>query len=579
MKTKTKLNLGVGLLFLMILILGAIATWYLNTLKTKTENILEANYNSLEYSRNMLLSLDETIDSMHTRFESNLKSQELNITEPGEDTTTHNLRRHYNAYTLNKKDANLLNAIRLDINNIMHLNMIAIYGKSEIAKKTASDATLWIAVAGALCFIFAFTMLFNLPANIADPIKTLTQSIKQIAAENYSERVHFESHNEFGDLARSFNTMAHKLEEYNHSNLAKLMLEKKRIETLINNMHDPVIGLDEEMKIIFANDPAIKIIGMHGPEVINHSASELAIKNDLIRILIQDIKPTVELNKKERQAPSKPLKIYADGKESYFQKDTIQISIVPTGESAQKLSGHVILLRNITEYKELDTAKTTFIANVSHEFKTPISSIKMSLQLLENEQVGHLNDEQKNLLDSIKDDADRLLKITGELMNMTQVESGNIQLSVIPTDPKEILLYAVNSTKTLADQKQIKLELNIQEDLPLVQADNEKTSWVLTNLITNAISYSHEHSVVYLSILASNGKIKFEVKDTGKGIDPKYKTKIFDRYFRIPGSKKEGTGLGLAICKEFIEAQGGQISVESEIGSGSIFSVTLNSMT
>ena len=124
-----------------------------------------------------------------------------------------------------------------------------------------------------------------------------------------------------------------------------------------------------------------------------------------------------------------------------------------------------------------------------------------------------------------------------------------------------------------------KLELNIQEDVPLVQADNEKTSWVLTNLITNAISYSHEHSVVYLSILASNGKIKFEVKDTGKGIDPKYKTKIFDRYFRIPGSKKEGTGLGLAICKEFIEAQGGQISVESEIGSGSIFSVTLNSMT
>jgi signal transduction histidine kinase len=579
MKTKTKLNLGVGLLFLMILLLAVIATWYLNTLKTKTENILEANYNSLEYCRNMLLSLDESRDSMDITFETNLKNQELNITEPGEDTTTIKLRRHYNAYSANRKESNLLHLIRKDINTIMHLNMKAINKKSEIAKKAASDATVWIAVSGTLCFIFAFTMLFNLPSNIADPINKLTQSIKQIAAENYAERVHFESHNEFGDLARSFNSMAQKLEEYNNSNLAKLMLEKKRIETLINNMNDPVIGLDDEQKIIFANKSAVKIIGLHLPEVINHVATELAVKNDLIRILIQDIKSSTDPEKNVKPAPSKLLKIYADNKESYFEKDTIQIAIVPTGETIQKISGHVILLRNITAYKELDNAKTTFIANVSHEFKTPIASIKMSIQLLENEQVGNLNKEQKNLLDSIKDDADRLLKITGELMNMTQVESGNIQLSVIPTDPNEILQYAVNSSKTLAEQKQIRLELDAREDLPLVYADNEKTSWVLTNLITNAINYSHDHSVVFISIKALNGKITFAVKDSGLGIDPKYKTKIFDRYFRIPGGKKEGTGLGLAICKEFIEAQGGQISVESEIGSGSTFSITLNSLT
>lgn len=139
------------------------------------------------------------------------------------------------------------------------------------------------------------------------------------------------------------------------------------------------------------------------------------------------------MNKEEKENLKKePVKIYADNKESYFEKEIIPIKIIPTGEKEEKLIGNVILLQNITPYKELDFAKTNFIATVSHELKTPISSIKMSLQLLENKQVGELNEEQKSLVESIKDDAQRLLKITSELLNMTQVESGTIQMSVLP---------------------------------------------------------------------------------------------------------------------------------------------------
>ena len=203
----------------------------------------------------------------------------------------------------------------------------------------------------------------------------------------------------------------------------------------------------------------------------------------------------------------------------------------------------------------------------------------MSLQLLENEQVGSLNAEQKNLLDSIKDDANRLLKITGELLNMTQVESGNIQLSIIPAEPKEILLYAVKATKTQADQKQIQFEINCPDNISKVQADHEKTAWVLTNLISNAIRYSYDNSVIYLSIQQSTSKVEISVRDTGQGIAPQYMDKIFDRYFRVPGTNKEGTGLGLAISKEFIEAQGGKITVDSEFGAGSTFRLVLNKAT
>lgn len=572
MKIKTKLTLGVGLLFLLIILLSIVGAKYINELKADSENILMANYNSLQYSRNMLIALDEGSEKALQKFDVNLQNQEKNITEIGEKETTSEIRNNFEQYKSNKFDSSFQAGIRKDIFRLMDMNMQAIQRKSEVAKATAEKAVFWIAITGTMCFLIAFVLLVNLPSNIANPIKEITESIKQIAAKKYSERVHFESHSEFGQLARSFNTMAEKLEEYNNSNLAKLMMEKRRIETLINNMHDPVIGLDENLKVIFANEEAIKISGLKNAELIGKMAQELAIKNDLIRSLIQDL----VIGEGENGQKRSPIKIFSENKESYFEKETLHISITPTGEANSRLVGHVIFLRNVTTYKELDFAKTNFIATVSHEFKTPISSIKMSLQLLENEQIGKLNDEQKNLIDSIKDDATRLLKITGELLNMTQVESGNIQLSILPSDPKEILLYAMNATKTQADQKQINFEINCPDNISKIQADNEKTAWVLTNLISNAIRYSYDNATIYLAIQQTSKQVQISVRDTGQGIAPQYKDKIFDRYFRVPGTKKEGTGLGLAISKEFIEAQGGRITVESEFGAGSTFTLVFN---
>lgn len=571
MKIKTKLTLGVGLLFILIILLSVVGAYNINTLKSDSENILKNNYNSLLYSRNILSFLNKPSEKSLQEIEHNLKQQEDNATEIGEREATVELRNNIELYKRTNKDSIINAVIQQKLFLIMNMNMEAIQRKSEIAKSTADKAVFWIAISGTLCFIIAFTLLINLPANIANPIKELTESIQQIAAENYDERVHFQSHSEFGQLAESFNTMAAKLEEYNSSNLAKLMMEKKRVETLINNMHDPVIGLDENFVVIFANEEAIKITGIRNENLVGKPAQELAVKNDLIRTLLQDLNTSV--------SETKPLKIFADNKEGYFEKETIHITITPTGEQTQKLVGHVIILRNVTAHKELDFAKTNFIATVSHEFKTPISSIKMGLQLLENEQIGKLNEEQKKLLDSIKDDADRLLKITSELLNMTQLESGNIQLSIVPTDPREILQYAIQATQTQADQKQIKFVIDSPEQISNVQADKEKTAWVLTNLIANAVRYSYDNSSIYLSIKEENNLVQISVRDGGQGIDPQYKTKIFERYFRVPGTKKEGTGLGLAISKEFIEAQGGQINVESEFGSGSTFSITLNTFT
>jgi signal transduction histidine kinase len=158
---------------------------------------------------------------------------------------------------------------------------------------------------------------------------------------------------------------------------------------------------------------------------------------------------------------------------------------------------------------------------------------------------------------------------------MTQVETGSIQMSVMPASPKEIIDYTINSNKTAAENKNIKLKVSIPKDIPMVLADRDKTTWVLTNLISNAIRYSYDNSTVFIEAKPEGDKIIFSVTDTGQGIAPQYIGKIFDRYFRIPGTKKEGTGLGLSISKEFIEAQGGKMMVNSEYGSGSTFSFSL----
>lgn len=575
MKIKKKLTFGVGLLFCLIILLAGVSMWYINELKRDTNNILTANYNTMEYSRNMLLALDEMKDNPKavSKFGSNLEKQLHNMTERNEDNVTLDIAENFEKLKVDMTNDTIQGYIRTDIAKLMELNMGAIEQKSEIANNTAEAAIVWIVVTGALCFLIAFGLLIKLPNNIAKPIRELTESIRQIANQNYSQRVHFEGHNEYGDLAKSFNTMAEKLEEYSSSRLEKILKEKKRVETLINNMHDPVIGLDENKVILFVNDEALKITGLTRAEIINKSVVDIAVSNDLIRTLIVDIiKPSKETDKKT------PLKIYTDNKESYFEKEIINIEVTPTGEERSELIGYVILLKNITPFKELDSAKTNFIATISHELKTPISSIKMSTQLLEHLETGKLNDEQKQLVESIKDDSSRLLKITGELLNMSQVETGNIQLNIQATDPRIILQYAIDTTKIQADQKHVVLKPDIEEDIPFVNADAEKTAWVMTNFLTNAIRYSIEKSEVIISLKKHPEGVLFSVRDTGKGIDGRYKKKIFERYFQVPGSSKSGTGLGLAISKEFIETQGGTIDVETAQGMGSTFFFVLPSI-
>jgi len=573
MKIKTKLNAGVGLLFFMIILLSVLGGWFIYQLKKDTQNILVANYNTLQYSRNMLLSLEE-IDRQPfamKEFQKNLNLQSQNITESGEKEATRNIISHFSDLNKNRNDENLKSVIRKDITELMQLNMNAIQIKSGIANTTAENAIAVISIAGTLCFLIAFTLMVNLPSNIANPIRELTFSIHQIAKQNYRERVRFEGNSEFGELAKSFNTMAEKLQEYSESRLDKILKGKKRIETLIDNMHDAVIGIDEDRKVLFVNDEALKISGLKKEQFVGKLIQDVAVGNDLVRDLIREI---IDPQLQKKTEPEL-LKIFVEGKENYFEKEILDINVLPTGEDSKRFIGQVIMLRNVTPFKELDLAKTHFMGTVSHEFKTPISSIQMGVQLLENDRIGNLNDEQQKLVVGIKEDTLRLLKITGELLNLTQLETGVVQLNIRPSEISKMVESVIAANQSAADNKQISIKFKINENIDFVNADYEKTSWVLSNIVSNAIRYSYENSMIEINVEKEEDQIKFSVKDHGYGIEEQYLDKVFTRYFRIPGTKADGTGLGLSISKEFIEAQGGEISVQSEIGEGSTFYFSL----
>ncbi len=574
MKLRNRLTLGIGILFVMILLLGIQSVRYVRQLSVSSKDILADNYNSVRYVGDMLRSLDRLSQdsTSHAALISSLALQQQNITEVNEKEVTGALVEKIKelADSVNMPQ---IQQIRDDLYRIMEMNMASIRAKSSEMESSADDAVQWLTIIAVLCIVLAAIFLVRFPSIILRPIDKLKQGITQIANHNYEERLDFGNNREFGEVAKSFNDMARKLSEYRRSSLDRLMAEKKRIEAIVNSLHEPIIGLGPDRTILFMNDEAFSILNLKRGNVIGRNATDIALNNDLLRRLIRELYS----EKKEDDQQHEPLKIYTDNKESYFQMDNIPLYITPVGEQNQQFVGNLIILNNITKYKELDSAKTNFISTVSHEMKTPISSILMSLQLLGDTRLGTLNEEQQQLIGSIKDSSDRLLNITGELLNLSQVESGKLKLMPKIVKPIELIDYAVKATQVLAERFHCFIEVEYPEKIAKLFVDNEKIAWVITNLLSNAIHHSPENSRIIIGASQHNKRVDIYVQDFGRGIDPRYHKSIFDRYFRVPGTKVQGSGLGLAISKEFVEAHGGTISVASEIGKGSRFTISLPS--
>lgn len=606
---KSKLYVGIGLLAGFVVLLWISGSIFINTLAENSGAIIQDNIRSVSYAQQMEKALNDlytaqvtaigTSNPVHIlegdtyrqtvqRFESILAQQEGNITETGEQELAGQLRANYrnllNIFqtavnttsltieTIEQRLTPAYHRLQQNLSQLTNMNVDAIHRKNSIAQQTASNVTFYMSLIGALCSMLGIAMLVRFPSYIVDPIRELIRRIKKIADRNYDQTLEFHTGDEYEELAEAFNRMAGKLQDYENSNIDRIMSEKKRVETIINHMSDAVIGLDAEHYILFANDKALELIGRSKEELVDHYAPDVASRNNLFHKVFQALNNS-------REEGENYIKI-DEQSEHYYSIETIPVQHGQTGETGQDFHlGNIITLKNVTRYHELDQAKTNFISVMSHELKTPISSINMSLRLLEDKRIGTLNGEQKDLVYSIRKDLSRMKRTTSELLDLSKIETGNIQLDTGDALPGDLLEYAFETMVMQATQHDLEIDLRIAEDLPMVRADSRKTVWVLVNLISNAIRYTGAggHITLEAQMDKDPGFVRFSVEDTGEGIEPEYLDKIFDKYFQVDKNQKDrsGSGLGLSIAKEFITAQGGRIWAESKPGRGSQFYFTL----
>ena len=606
MKLKTILLWGYFLMAALIVALSAFSIYFIERLNSASEKILKDNYLSIESVNKMINNLD-VIDNSQAILLSKKKPEketsrkelseakmifqkyllicEGNITEEGEGELIKKLKQQYEIYiskieetdttASEEKYINVLipeyRKVKILCYDLLNLNEIGMLKKNENAKLISRETEIYMLVVAGISLLFVIIIIVKAPSTIIQPILELTEKVEAISQRKYSERIEVKSENEVGILARSFNKMAEKLSEYEKSNVEKLIVEKKRAEAIVENMRDAIIVLDEKNDIILVNKVSSELLGLSQSDLIGNNVSEIAEMNNLFKNI---------LNGKERlqndtsEEKNNYLRIVFKDKEEYFLKDFTDIP-----DSNGKIIGTIIALKNVTGFKELDEIKSGFVATVSHELKTPLAAMNMSLRLLQDSRVGELNIEQKKLTSAMKDEVKRLLKMVNELLNLSKIESGGEIYKYQEVSVDELIDASVTPMLMQFEQNKIDFQLNVEEGLPRLKLDVNKIAWVIINLLNNAVRYSRQGGEIKFNVSRENNFIKFSVKDNGVGIKPEYIDKIFQKFVQVNKANLEsqykGVGLGLAIAKEFIEAHKGGIYVKSEYGKGSEFTFTL----
>ena len=605
-KLKSKITLGVLFLFLVIVLLSLLGILFTNKLAEETRGTITNNYTSVEYTFQMLKSLEDmyslhlnqiqnfafddsivisSIKSEKNVFDEKLEQETRNITETGEAELVNQVHNNYREYLElvkkinlrredNRKDLNQLHSqylkIRQTISEIYDLNMFAIQKKSSEMQSLSDEITIYMAIVATISILITLSFIFYFPSRIVEPIKELTARIKSISERKYDQKLEINTKDELGELASAFNLMAERLKLYEAKHIDQLLSEQKRMESLVHNFDDGVLLIDENKNVVVANKKILDITGLRESDLISQYLPDVVAHNDLVREIY---KTTMGSNKESESG--KPLRIIYNNEELFYKIEKEEIKTYSELTHQETFIGHLILLKNITQFQVRDTAKTNLLATASHELKTPLSSINLSLKLLEDKRLGELSKEQSEIIHSLRQQSNRLSRVINELLDYSQIETGNIKLNFTSVKPEDVIELGVTALMMQAAEKNIHLETEVDENLPEVRADLEKVIFVFVNLLNNAIRYSKQNDEIKLQANKNYREVRFSVIDRGPGISKEDQEKLFQRFTQVGKKSRQGWGLGLAISKEFVQAQGGKIWVESEVGQGSKFIFSL----
>jgi len=600
---KSKISLVYIGLVVLIAIVAASAVINLHALETSVNLLMTDNYISIDAASNMMEAIDkqdiallnfiyqdkqrgiELFSEANVSFLKWFDAESKNITETGEKEIVDKINSSYKKYTgdfsklqdinnrLGQNEAlkyyNLsltsdFNKTKDELKSLRLLNEEAMFSSKDEASKSARNYILFIILLSLVAVVGGYIVSMLFTNRLLDPLHRLSEVIKKVKGGDLNQKIDIKTKDETGELANEFNNMINRLHNYEISTVGIMMEEKNKSIAIVKSIADPLIALDMNYCITLLNDACERFFDISEAKATGKHFLE-AIKNDELFEHISGMTESKEIRRE------KIIKITND-KNYYFN-----VVITKVTNSDKKFSGMIILMKDVTELKELERVKTDFIATISHEFRTPLTSVMMGASMLIDGSMGQLSKEQCDIIKTLKEDGERLNSLVDELLELSRLESGRAVFNMDRCSINAIVENSVKHYIEQADSTEVNLIDELDEDLHLVYADYEKISWVMNNLLGNALKYTDAGDSIIIDAVVRGNKMQVSVKDTGIGIPSEYVERIFDRFVQVKGREIEvrGTGIGLSVVKEIVEAHGGTIWCESKLDEGSNFTFTL----
>jgi signal transduction histidine kinase len=588
---KRRIFFGLAPLFILLIAVGLYAVTLFTKLGSRVDVILRENFRSVLAGQQM----KETAERMDSAllfalageeergrglyaenqplFRAGLRTELGNITLPGEAELAQKVKESHERYTARaatfwttpdpavrrgmyfSEMLPLFTEIKNTAQEIIQINQENMSQADREARKLAAESTRYMIFAIVAGIGGAIFFAARLQGSILRPIRALTAVSKELGEGKLDQVVPVSSQDELGQLADTFNKMATKLRAYRQVMGDQILQARQMTEITFSAFPDPIIALTSDGRIDFTNPAATKFLYECGQK----DGLPPSVQTEVDRIFkgAPDFLPT----------SFERVIVFRVGDHEVFMLPRV----IGMRDEAGKIFGAAVILQDVTRLRLLDEVKTNLVSTVSHELKTPLTSVRMGLHLLLEERIGTLNDKQTELLLAAREDSERLLRMINDLLDLAKLESGKAVLPSEVIEPRELVESAFEDLRALVESRGSRLVTKTEPGLPKVFVDAPQIAHVFSNFVSNAVKHTKAGEEIVLGAKKQDGKVRFSVIDQGSGIPPKYRAQLFDRFFRVPGSEVTGAGLGLAIAKEIVLAQGGIIGVDSTPGQGSEF--------
>ncbi|WNG53661.1 HAMP domain-containing protein [Archangium gephyra] len=604
MSLRDKLLLAQVPLALALLVVGVVAVGTLGRVGHAGRDILADNYRSVRSMQRINEHLERvnssalfaisdegqwSLELANTRLqplEAELKAQEGNITEPGEAEATLRLwqawERYRSAYeTFAAADApRARRSVYLDemapafqdakfaLQLVLEINQDAMVNKSDALQRQSRRVNTLMVTAVVVALVGGLLASSSLTQRALRPVSVLSQAVRRLGQGDLATRAVVQGQDEIAQLARDFNAMAEALQRYRQSSLGELLQAQASSQAAIDSLPDPVVVFGVEGGVLNVNRAAEEVLRLS----VEGSGGSLGQVAPEVREVLERVRAHV-----------------LGGKGPYLPRgyeDAVRVEaqegdrwLLPRGSPVYGEAGGVVgasvLLQDVTRLRRFDELKNDLVATVAHEFRTPLTSLRMAIHLCAEGVPGPITEKQADLLYAAREDCERLQGIVDDLLDLSRLQSGRVELEVRPVSTEAVLEAALAPHRVAADERGVRLSLEQEPGLERVEADPERLQLVLSNLVANAVRHTSRGGEVVARARQEGERVRFEVADTGEGIAPEHQQRIFEKFYRVPGASTGGAGLGLSIAQEIVQAHGGEMGLSSQPGVGSTFWFTL----